>query len=530
MATDNRGYPTPNISRRSILYGVGGLVALGSVGALSGCGATTGPAQTSAGPPQQGGALRVVFPGTSAAADVLDPHVVGHSAGGALSKAVWERLVEYNDDLTLRYRLAESLEPNDDGSVWRIVLRRNVVFSDGSPLTARDVVWSLERMLEEDKPSAADLGAIDITGTHIVDEHVVSVRMREPIADFGSMLAGWYVYVLKHGTTEFSADRLPVGTGPFVLAAWYPGDRAVLRRNELYWDGVANLDELVMFQVAESDARFNAFRSQEADVIYELSPAQGSVLDADPDVQILTPSSGIMSAFQMRVDAEPFTDRRVREAMRLSVDREAIVESVFYGYAEVGNDLYGMGAPFYNGDLPQRGYDPARARRLLREAGHDGLSVTLHTADVSPGQLESATLFAEQAKESGINVALAVEPGDTYFSEVSGNRPFTQTGWWNYSLDYFYGQTLTSDAPDNGTGWHRPEWDETFAQARAEMDETRRGELLHDLQVTLWQEGGHIVHSFAQQPAGARGNVHGVPNGVPGTGDWASFSSAWMAR
>ena len=160
--------------------------------------------------------------------------------------------------------------------------------------------------------------------------------------------------------------------------------------------------------------------------------------------------------------------------------------------------------------------------------GHENLTVTLHTADVRPGQLESATLFAEQAKEAGITINLQTEPGDIYFSQIAGKRPFTQCGWWNFSLDYFYGQALTSDAPDNSTAWKNPEWDRKFYEARAAMDVRRRTQLYDELQEQLWNEGGYISHSFALQPTAARSRVHGILAGVPGTGDWAKFSTSWV--
>ena len=239
---------------------------------------------------------------------MLDPHAVGHAAGGALSKNVWDRLVEYNNDLTLRYRLAESLEPNTDGTQWRLILRKDVEFSDGTPLTARDVMWSIERMLEPTKKSSGDLATVDLAASKVDGDGAVVIAMKEPLADFGSVLAGWFVYVIKEGTTEFDAETLPVGTGPFVLESWAPGDRTRLVRNDRSWDGVPHLDAVEILQIAATEPRLNAFLSDEADVVYELAPVQGNVLRDQPDVQLITPPSGVMSAFQMRLDAPPFDD------------------------------------------------------------------------------------------------------------------------------------------------------------------------------------------------------------------------------
>ncbi|MBL1074769.1 ABC transporter substrate-binding protein [Nocardia sp. 2] len=528
---DNSTSARPGIGRRKLLLGGAGalgLAALGGTGLLTGCGTDSGPAGAD-GPPQPGGRLRSVIAGRSASADVLDPHQAGSSAGGAVSKNVWDKLVAYNNDLTLRYRLAESLQPNADGSEWRITLRPGVVFADGTPLTSRDVLWSFERMLDPAKKSSGDLSAVDMSRTRADGDLAVVVRMKTPLADFGSVLAGWYCYIVKDGTGTIDGSVLPVGTGPFALAHWSPGDRTLLRRNDRYWDGRPLLDEVEIIQIAETEARVNAFLSGEADVVHEISYLQARTLSDDAEVRVVVPPAGLMGAFQMRVDTAPFDDVRVRQAMRLAVDRQAMVDSVYYGYAELGNDAYGKGAPFYNDTLPQRAYDPQRARELLRAAGRENLRVTLPTADGMPGMLESATLFAEHAKAAGITIELESVPADTYFSQISGKAALSHIGWWNYSLDYFYGQTMTSASPSNGTGWRRPEWDAKFAQARAAMDPQRRRTLYHELQRELWDEGGYILHSFAKRPDAAKTYVGGVRNGVPGTDDWANYATTWLA-
>ncbi|MBM9469292.1 ABC transporter substrate-binding protein [Nakamurella leprariae] len=528
-------------SRRRFLAGLAGTAGLALLAACGTGDDTTAPAGSagqsgSTGPatdqaqPRSGGRLRAVVGGASAASDSLDPHVIGTSAGGALSKNVWDKLVAYDNDLTLRYRLAQSLEPNADGTQWRITLRDGVVFSDGTPLTSQDVLYSFRRMLAEDKPSAGDLAVVDLDRTVADGDLAVVVAMREPLADFGSVLAGWYCYIVQDGSDVFDAQTLPPGTGPFVVTSWSPGDRALLTRNDRYWDSAPLLDEVEIIQVADTEARMNAFSSGEADLVHDISFLQAQTAAAQEDITLLVPPAGIMGAFQMRTDMAPFDDVRVRQALRLVVDRQAMVDTVYYGYAEIGNDLYGKGAPNYAAGLPQRTRDPEQARALLREAGLEDLTVTLTTANAEPGMIEMATLFAQQAEAAGITVQLETVPADTYFSQVAGKAAFTHTGWWNYSLEYYFGQTLTSDAPSNGTAWRRPEWDATFARARATLDPQERERLYFELQEELWHEGGILLHSFAKKPTAVRSFVRGVPEGVPGTDDWGNYRTAWLDR
>ncbi|ODU06400.1 MAG: ABC transporter substrate-binding protein [Pseudonocardia sp. SCN 72-86] len=515
------------VSRRTFLLGAAGAAGLGVLAACGG--SPSGAGAPEAGPPQPGGRLRVALAGQSPSADTLDPHVAGSAAAGALGKNVWDRLVSYNNDLTLRYRLAEALEPNADGTEWRVRLRAGVLFSDGTPLTSRDVLYSVRRMLDPAKPSSADLSMVDLARTRVEDDRTVVVGLKQPLADLGSVLAGWYVYVVKDGSDVFDATTLPVGTGPYVLKSWSPGDRSLLVRNPRYWEsGLPYFDEVEIVQIAEPEARVNAFLSGEVDMIDQVPAVRASTLRTEPGVSLVDAEFGTMAALQMRADVAPFDDVRVRQAMRLAVDRQAMADTVYLGFAELGNDLYGRGAPFYAADLPQRTYDPQRARDLLREAGHENLTVTLTTADSSPGQLDSATLFAQQAKAAGITVNLETVPAANYAAQVSGQKPLTHNNWWNYSLDYYYGQTMTSDAPGN-SGWRRPAWDARFYQARGTLDLQTRAELYADLQKELYDEGGLIVHNFVKQPAAVRSTVQGVPRFTLGSDDWANYRSAWLS-
>jgi peptide/nickel transport system substrate-binding protein len=263
-------------------------------------------------------------------------------------------------------------------------------------------------------------------------------------------------------------------------------------------------------------------------MIDQVSAVRARTLREDPAFALVMPRLGTMAALQMRADTAPFDDVRVRQAMRLAVDRQAMMDTVYLGFAVPGNDLYGLGAPYYAASIPQRTYDPDRARALLREAGRENLTVTLTTADSSPGQLDSATLFAEQAKRAGITVVLETVPADNYASQVSGERPLTHNNWWNYSLDYYYGQTTTSDAPANA-GWSSPQWDARFRQARGTLDHDMRTQLYAQLQQELWDTGGMIVHNFVKQPAAVRAAVQGVPEFTLGTDDWANYRGAWLA-
>ncbi|MDQ7905281.1 ABC transporter substrate-binding protein [Phytohabitans sp. ZYX-F-186] len=457
----------PEVARRSLLRGAfAGAVLLGAP-ALVGC-RSDAPAGAGSLSPRRGGNLRVVVSGASTTDDVLDPHLAGSWGGGAVAKNIFDKLVAHDNDLVPRPRLAEKLEPNADGTVWTVRLRRGVTWHDGKPLTAADVLWSVRRILDPANklPAAADLAMVDAAASRVVDDHTVELRTTQPMADLGGLLAGWYVYVVQDGTNRFDREHPPVGTGPFRFDGWAPGERTKLVRNDRYWEaGKPYVDSVEIILAAEADARLNVLLSGQADIVHEMSYVQAKAEQGNRSLTIHASAVGTFHSFNMFVDREPFTDPRVREALKLAVDREAIVESVFFGYGEVGNDLYGKGAPNYADAIPQRVYDPDRARALLREAGKENLRLTLHTADVTPGYVQAALLFAEHAKRAGITIEVSKSAADSYWTDVYLKRPFTQTSWGSYALEWFYGQALVSGAASNETGWRRPAWDQRFALA-----------------------------------------------------------------
>jgi peptide/nickel transport system substrate-binding protein len=406
-----------------------------------------------------------------------------------------------------------------------------VTWHDGNPLTAADVLWSVKRILDPGNklPAAADLKMVDIAASRAVDDSTVELRMTQPIADLGALLAGWYVYVVQNGTNTFDKKHPPIGTGPFRYDSWAPGERTRLVRNDRYWEaGKPYVDSVEIILAAEADARLNVLLSEQADIVHELSYAQAKAQKGNQALTIHASPVGTFHSFNMLIDREPFTDPKVREALKLAVDREAIVESVFFGYGEVGNDLYGKGAPHYAAAIPQRAYDPDKARALLRAAGKENLRVTLHTADVTPGYVQSALLFAEQAKKAGITIEVSKSAADSYWTDVYLKQPFTQTGWGSYALEWFYGQALVSDAPSNETAWRRPAWDRKFATARGTLDPSQRQQHYAELQQELWEDGGYIIHSYAKWLDGVSPRVHGFKAATVATDDWCSYRDVWM--
>jgi peptide/nickel transport system substrate-binding protein len=220
----------------------------------------------------------------------------------------------------------------------------------------------------------------------------------------------------------------------------------------------------------------------------------------------------------MRVDQAPFNDERVRQAMRLLIDREALIESVYSGYGKVGNDLFGRGLPFYASDLPQRTQDVEQAKSLLKSAGASDLRFTLQTSPVAAGFVEAATAFAQQCKEAGVTVQVKREQPASYFNPtlLYLKMPFAQTIWPVSSLASIYSSALVSGAPTNETHYSDKTFDELFLQAQGATDEGEATELWGQVQKMQYDSGGYINWANAQSVAGIAPTVRGI--GGPGSG------------
>jgi peptide/nickel transport system substrate-binding protein len=257
--------------------------------------------------------------------------------------------------------------------------------------------------------------------------------------------------------------------------------------------------------------------------------AQAKARMESSEVKIIRAPGSNMVPITMACDQKPFDDVRVRQAMRLIADRQKLLDTAFSGFGQIGNDIYGIGLPYYNDELPQREPDVEQARSLLAQAGMDGARFTLASSNAAPGMLESATLFAEQAREAGITIEIDNSPADSYYSDKYLKVPFAQTQWGTQSIESQIVQGLLSDAAFNETGWRREDFDRRFREARGTLDEGSREEQYFELQRELHEEGGYLIWGFNDWVDAVSPRVNGVkPSPIFALG-WYDFKEFWLA-
>ncbi|GAA3049694.1 ABC transporter substrate-binding protein [Actinokineospora globicatena] len=507
--------PFPTLRRRGFLALAGGL-------ALAGC---AGTQATESSAPRSGGRLRAAFAG-GGAKEVLDPHMASLFVEAARSKALYDKLADFGSDLTPVPRLAEKWEPNADATTWRITLRQ-ASFHDGRPVRAADVLSSYARILDPKKAfrAKASLAMIDLTSSRAVDDRTVEFVLTRPYVEFPNALATFSAHIIPESTEDFAR---PVGSGPFSFVSFTPGRSTVLKRYADHWDGAARLDEVEFVLANEESARVNALLAGQVEYAHDLSPVTARAHESGGRVRIVrSPNSGIQ-AFAMKVDRPPFDNRDLREAMFLLADRPQLVESVLSGSGQVANDLYGKGYRHYAESIPQRERDLDKARFLIKRAGAEGLKVALNTSEAATGFVEAATVFADQAKQAGITIEVAVGDKDTFWADTLKNGSLSSFRSGAMPIESHVSQRLLSKSTTNVTKWARPEFDALYDKAVSTVDETARDGVYQEMQRTLHAEGGYLVWGFADWVVGTAQAVDGVATAPANTLDWARFDRVWL--
>jgi peptide/nickel transport system substrate-binding protein len=500
-------------TRRDALKGAlaGGLV-LGGGGILAACGGddepgavgTTGAGQ---GTPKRGGVLRVGVSGGSTS-DTLDAHNPLVDTDIARAYQLYEPLAVRDANYELELLLAESIEPGTSADKWTVRLKPDLVFHNGEPVTADAVVYSIRRIIDPDDPKrgAAALAGLSADRIRKVDDLTVEFMLSEPNAEFPSALGEYYNGIVP---PDYDPEN-PVGAGPFKYESFTPGEQSEFVRNENYWrTGQPYVDSVVIVDIGEDTARVNALLGGQVEAINNLPFSQIAGVEGNNELALLSAETGNWTPLVMRVDAPPFDDARVRQAFRLIVDRTQIAEQVFGGQAQPANDLFARYDACYNSGLEQREQDIEQAQSLLAQAGRADLTVELTTSNLTLGIVETAQVFAEQAKAAGVTVNLRnVDPG-VFYGDDWLTYPFTQDYWY---MRYYLGQVSQSmlpSSPYNETHWENAQYQTLYQNALAELDEAKRCELIHEMQRMEWEEGGYIIPTFNNQVDAHSAKVEG---------------------
>ena len=507
-----------DVTRRGLMQGA-------AAGALL-IGAGSMPARAE---PKRGGTVKM-GKAHGQTSDSMDPGTWENGYMTSLGFGVFSRLTEVDVDGSVVPELASDWEASADASEWTFKIR-DAQFHDGSKVTAKDVIASINHHRGEDSKSAAKPIVAAITEMTADGDNAVKFTLDAGNADFPFVLTDYHVVIGKdngEGKVDWESG---IGSGAYVLENFEPGVRSAFKRNDNYWRSDRGWFESVeMLAIVDPVARQNALMTGAVDIIDRVEPNSVELLKRNPNLDIESVAGTLHYTFPMRVNAAPFDDPNVRMALKLSLKREEMVEKILRGYGSVGNDLpIGENQRFFNKDLPIRDYDPEKAKWHLQQAGLSSLEVTLHTAEAAyAGAVNAAQLYAASAEAAGITIKVQREANDGYWSNIWNNKPFCSCYWGGRPVeDQMFSTAYQCDQPWNDTAWCNERFDELLLKARAELNEDARREMYYEMQEILHNDGGlacpmfaHLIHAKSKK----------VAHGDQIASNWSLDGERWMER
>ena len=456
----------------------------------------------------------------------------------ASSRALYNRLVEFELGTTeLVPALAESWEISDDGLEYTFHLRPGVKFhtTDGftpsRDFNANDVLYSFQRQLDPDHPyhqvsggtyeyfQGMDMPNL-LAAVEKVDDMTVTFKLNAPNApflanlgmDFASILSAEYAdQMLEAGTPE-TVDLKPVGTGPFQLVNYQKDAVIRYKANPDYWAGKAAIDDLVFAITIDPAVRWQKLQAGECHVIPYPNPADLDAMRNDPNIQVLEQEGLNVGYLAFNTEKEPFTDTRVRQALNMAIDKEAILDAVFQGQGTIAKNPIPPTIWSYNDAVEDYPYDPDRAKALLEEAGVSGLKTDIWAMPVqrpyNPNARRMAELIQADWAKVGVEAEIiSYEWGEYLERSKNGEHETVLLGWTgdNGDPDNFLFVLLGCAAADDGTNrarWCYEPFNDLLVEAQQTSDRAERTRLYEEAQVIFKEEAPWvtIAHSIVFMP------------------------------
>lgn len=485
---------------------------------------------------EYGGVLRAGFQTDPVG---LDPHITNATSTRNMLENTYEGLVRFDSSLQVLPALAESWETSEDGLAWTFHLRPGVTFHDGSPLTASDVAFSINRIKDPAiaSPRSDDFGVVE--SIDVVDDLTVVFNLTQPYAPLLSKLGNSLNVIVPQHVVEAEGDlqNTVVGTGPFRFVEYLPQTRMVLERNDDYWrtDEAGNqlpyLDGIQIIFYPDPTSRTTAIQTGSVDWIEYVPAPDIDILALDPAIELV---GGIASNFRtlyMNATHAPFDNVLVRQAVSHAIDEQAIVDVALFGTG--GVVATGTTIPaenFYGIDTsPYIGRDVERARELLAEAGYaDGFEFDLYVTSTYDFLRTPAELIQADLAAVGITANIVAEDWTVYLPKaLAGDFTATILGESGQSDpdDFLFNVFYTGNG-GNLSQFSDPVLDELLEQGRQVSDIEERREVYARAQERIFEMAPHVFLFHSTQYVAHRDNVHGYLH-FPNT-SYLSLSEVWL--
>lgn len=417
--------------------------------------------------------------------DGLDPQRTTAASTFQITNNLYDTLLRVNTDGSLREGLAQKWEVSEDGLTLTFHLRPDVRFHNGDICDAQAVVASFQRLKEEESPRAADYANYTFS-VQDADTVVVTCEALD-VAALSNFAYPWSAVV-----DVKAADTLknqPVGTGPYRLQEWVPQQSLTLAKNPDYYDTV-NLDTINFKMMPDATAQIASLRNGELDII-SVSGDQVAAFENDPQFNVITTPSNGLQLMAMNLQNEALSDVRVRQAINYAVDKQALIDTVWWGYGQKIGSHYPTVLKEYVDMNDRYPYDPEKAKELLSQAGYqDGLTLEMYLPKSYPAYVSAGQVVADSLKEVGITCNITIVEWAAWLSDVYNGRNYdlTVVGHTGRLDPYVLLARYQSDSSENYFNYSNEEVDQLLADYKSETDEDKRTEIVQRVQEILAQD------------------------------------------
>ena len=467
--------------------------------------------------PKRGGKFRLGVHDSNTS-DVHDPGQYLSVGNIQLAHTHRSYLTEITPDNTLGPDMADSWSATPDAKTWTFELNKNATFHSGKKFTSEDAIASLNHHRGEKSTSQVTALFSSVVDIRAKGPHTIEIELNQGFADLPFVLTDYHVAICEanaDGTINWQDGG---GAGPYKIVDHKPGIATTLVRHDGWHREGAYFDEIEMLALNDPNARQTALITGDVDAITSVDLKTMALMARNKNLVVENVPSGSAITLPMFCDVAPFDSVDVRLALKYAVDRKELVEKIMFGTATVADDYHVSPAmPYAPTDIPQRPYDPDKAKFHLKKAGFSSLNVSLSAADsILPGAVDMCVLYSEQAKKAGININVIREANDGYWSDVWLKKPWTFVKWGARATpDQMFTIAYKDDAPWNESHWQNKRFNEILLQAKAELDEAKRKEQYREMCQIARDDGGTVIPFFANFVYARSKKVQHAPSLAP---------------
>lgn len=519
MAEEHEPSTEREYSRRAVIGGAVSIAGLAMTGSAPAALERHLGVRTAASSAKRGGTAQIAMGGANAK-NTLDPGIATGSFELLAEGMLYDNLVHLDQGFTPRPALATAWSANRASTVWTFKLRDGVEFHDGTPFTARDVAYTVRRILDPKYKSPAQATLAKLlapSGIRVLDKRTIQFRLKGPNGFLPVILGGFNYRIVKSG---WKLPSRVVGTGPFRFSRFTAGEIFEVTRNPGYWqNNRPYLDRVRIVVIHEQSTKLQSVLSGASHLADGLELASAQSVQGSDRARLLRLANGNFAPIVLQASKPPFNKPDVLRALKMGVDRQRFVRTVLSGFGSPGADMsVPRNDPFYPPGFQPIAYNPDEARRLLERAGEKNLSFTLNMSQVEVTMASSALVFADMMKGIGVNVDVKQVPADSYWSQVWLKEPAYMSFWQRDHASTIVNYALVSSAVWPEPQFKNAAFDKLINQASRTGDLKTQQRLYHRALPIAARNSGWIVPAWGDRVWPAAKSLQGVQL------DWTSLA------